>query len=284
MALALAAMVATTTAAHASSIGIGIDPVGTTHNCGGSCTDQSFQITSGGTYGTVGTGVTGATWSSASSSYNFAYTGYAATQSTVSTPGGAYGVDQYVAMDASTVNNSPTSGILALDADYSGNVGTVTLTLADLTASTTYSLTYDVEETQQLWSPGNNGSPQGSCTGGSSTFCDTPFQAGLTVSGTGGANEIYDPAGEPAGQDASAWVAETFTFTTGASQTNEVITFDPTSTDTTNVPAFALVDSVVLSTTSPVPEPNSLLLLSSGLLGLGGFLRMRSKNSAAAKA
>jgi hypothetical protein len=50
------------------------------------------------------------------------------------------------------------------------------------------------------------------------------------------------------------------------------------------VPAFALIDNLSFTVTSTVPEPNSLLLLSTGLLGLGGYLRMRSKSSAASKA
>jgi hypothetical protein len=50
------------------------------------------------------------------------------------------------------------------------------------------------------------------------------------------------------------------------------------------VPAFALVDNLSFTVTPPVPEPNSLLLLSTGLLGLGGYMRMRYKSGVAAKA
>jgi hypothetical protein len=49
-------------------------------------------------------------------------------------------------------------------------------------------------------------------------------------------------------------------------------------------PAFALLDNLSFTVTSPVPEPNSLLLLSTGLLGLSGYMRMRSKSGVAAKA
>ena len=259
LALGLAAMVATTTSAHASVIGVTVTSQGQLGD-GGAATD--FATNSGG--------------------YNFAYTSVATSKSTLGTPGGAYGIDGYVALDAATVADSACTtacGLIALDADYSGNVAAVTLTLTGLAAGS-YDLSFDVAETQQLYSL--NSVVQGSCSN-SSPDCDTTFEAGLTASGAGGSSVVYAP-GSLGAQTASAWVNENFDFTTAGG--NEVITFTPTSTISGNVPAFALLDDVTLSgpTTPTVPEPNSLMLLSTGLLGLGGFLRMRYKNGLAAKA
>jgi len=74
----------------------------------------------------------------------------------------------------------------------------------------------------------------------------------------------------------SGWQSASFTFT--PTSTSEVLSFIAISTPD-GVPPFALLDGVTI--TSPVPEPGSLALLSTGLLGAAGYIGRRFKNNKA---
>jgi hypothetical protein len=71
----------------------------------------------------------------------------------------------------------------------------------------------------------------------------------------------------------TGWQLENLTFT--PTSTSEVLSFLAVGTPS-GVPPFALLDGV---TVSAVPEPASLALLSTGLIGLGGYVRSRFKKS-----
>jgi hypothetical protein len=86
----------------------------------------------------------------------------------------------------------------------------------------------------------------------------------------------------------TGWCSVTDTFTAGTTG-NEVLSFLATGSGQfagTQDPAMVLLDNINVSTgvtRSLTPEPSSLMLLSSGLLGLGGYVRWRTKDRAARK-
>jgi hypothetical protein len=71
----------------------------------------------------------------------------------------------------------------------------------------------------------------------------------------------------------SGWQSESITFSPTA--TSETLSFLATGTPT-GVPPYALLDGVSISES---PEPSSLALFATGLVGAGGFLRKRFKLS-----
>jgi len=213
--------------------------------------------------------------------YNFVYDTAAMSKTPGAQGDSAPGLAGYVAMDnATTADSALTSGtgfgILALDADY--QISAVNLTLTGLSDTATYALTFDFAEDQQLWSGEAPVGSTGSCGNSGGTLCDTNYQANLTVS-QGASSDLIDGAANQTAQTFGGWESETFDFTTNASGT-AVISFLASSPDG-NVPAFALVDDINYApvTPSPIPEPSSLMLLGTGLAGLGGFVRMRLKKA-----
>jgi len=101
----------------------------------------------------------------------------------------------------------------------------------------------------------------------------------LSVGFTGNPNQSTSSI-NVANQGFTGWFQVTDTFT--ATSTNSVLSFLASGTPVQNQqPAFTLLDNISVSSSTPppptIPEPNSLLLLSTGLVGIGGFIRSRFK-------
>lgn len=263
MGLALAATVATTTSAHATSIPVSPITSGSplaSGELGYNTSVTGWTNQSGSAYSGVG-----------GYAYNFVYS--SASVATGPTGTGATGFYGQVDLDPATIADTGGGAFLALDGDFSQ--GTVSTTLSGLGVGDTVTVTFDWAGDQQLFSStGSNGGCD-ECTGPSTD------QLHVTL---GGQTDMTSVISVPS-QGFSGWNdGVTLTFTATAPM--ETLSFEDFATPTSpQVPAFALLDDVtVTDTPSPIPEPNSLLLLSTGLLGLGGFLRMRYKNSLASKA
>lgn len=159
----------------------------------------------------------------------------------------------------------------------------------------------------QLWGPNNgsnNGLPATSPTGGNFVAADGAFQNGAisqTINGltvgnsytvsfwwagaqqesfTGATTEQWQVSlgGQTqstavvnnADHGFTGWMAQSFTYT--ATNSSEVLSFFAVGTPN-GVPPFVLLDGVTLNADSSVPEPGTLALVGSGLLGVVGFAR-----------
>jgi hypothetical protein len=146
---------------------------------------------------------------------------------------------------------SPNGGnFLALDGAY--QVGPVSQTLNGLTVGDVVTVTFDFAGAQQ------------------SGFTGATTEQ-LEVS-LGDQNDFTQVLQDPS-HGFTGWQTESLTFT--ATSTSEALSFLAIGTPS-GVPPMSLLDGVSASQ-SPVPEPGSLALLSTGLIGLGGFVRRRFK-------
>jgi hypothetical protein len=203
------------------------------------------------------TTIAGITTPAAPGSYNFVFSG----PTTAAT--GEYGA---ISMDAATTADAGDTQdhgyFLALDGVF--QVAAVDVAVTTI-AGDVYTVTFDWAADQQSGYSGTS----------------TDF---LTVALGGDAGQNTGTL-SISSQGFSGWKTVTDTFTASTTGTEQLSFLDTgTPTGGNQEPAFALVDNINVSTptTSTIPEPNSLMLLSTGLLGLGGFVRSRLKKSAAA--
>jgi len=236
----------------------------------GDSTGNNFQL--GYMNGAV-TGITsnfcssGSTCSAGIWGFNFVY----------SSPSQASGVGAYnqggstnIKLDGAVVadpNDTQDNGyFLALDSVYLNaaigiNVSTI--------AGDTYTVSFDWAGTQQ---PGYTGTTTDFLT------VDLGSDPSKMTSSVTVTQQSF--TGCPTVPQPTAWCGVTDTFTAATTGT-EVLSFlaGGTPTGANQEPAMTLLDNISVSQNPPssAPEPDSLVLLATGLVGLGGFLRWRSK-------
>ena len=159
-----------------------------------------------------------------------------------------------------TLQGNPAAGttgnFVALDSDFPVNGEAPISQTLSLISGDTYALTFSYGVDEQV---GYNG---------------TPFDSKLNV-GIGGATTVVDV---PSSLVLGTWHTDTIDFT--ASSASELLSFLANG-GPAGIPSFVILDNVVVTNTTPtpptVPEPGSLILLSTGLLGLGSAVRSRFK-------
>ena len=226
-------------------------------------TNGGFETTTGTSGNTVsnelsngsyaGAGITGWTTNTPTGAYNIVYvpgstaantsygTGNVTLQGSPATDGGSLASGNFVALDS--------------DFPYPTGEAPISQTLS-LISGDTYSLTFSYGADEQV---GYNG---------------TPFDTKLNV-GIGGATTVVDV---PSSLVLGTWHTDTIDFT--ASSASELLSFLANG-GPSGIPSFVILDNVVVTNTTPtppvIPEPGSLVLLSTGLLGLGSVVRARFK-------
>ena len=143
--------------------------------------------------------------------------------------------------------SSPNGGnFVALDSDF--GQGAISQTVTGLTIGDQETITFEFAGAQQHGYDGASTDQLAVSLGGQTLYS--------TV--------LSDPS-----HGFTGWTTESLTFT--ATSTSEVLSFFAIGTPN-NVPSFALLDGVSIAQT---PEPGSLALLSTGLIGIGGLVRRR---------
>jgi hypothetical protein len=218
---------------------------------------------------TVGSCATG--W--ASTGYTFLYTSAANAQNP-----GTSGVEMWGPSSGGggSVNGfgaSPDGGaFLALDGDY--EIGAVTQTITGLTAGQTYDVSFYWAAAQQEGFNGATIQAMNVCLGTTAeSYKNTGTQplsgatnasSNISCSGSGASTPIYDLSNHAF----SGWQDETFVLT--ANSTTDVLSF--LGYGNVQQPPFELLDGVSMT---PTPEPGTLPLLFTGLMGGLGVLRSK---------
>ncbi len=181
------------------------------------------------------------------SGYNFLYTSAAAATSGAE---GQYGIVALDAGSSPTLTASPAGGNF-IAADGNKGVGAITQTITGLTAGDTYQLTFYWAGAQQYGSAFTGvTTDQWQVSLGTQTF-DTAV--------------LTDPS-----HGFTGWESASFDYT--ATSSTEVLSFLSVGT---GAPPFALLDGVSLEQVV-TPEPSTLPLLLTGLIGILGVFRARN--------
>jgi hypothetical protein len=153
---------------------------------------------------------------------------------------------------------SPAGGnIIALDGDQTpGMAGTISQTLTGLTVGDTVTVSFYFAGAQQSGYIGN-----------------TTEQLEVSL---GGQND-FTPVLQNTSEGFTGWNTESLTFT--PTSTSETLTFLAIGTPV-GEPPISLLSDVTVSEASPVPEPASLSLMATGLVGIAGLARSRFKSQA----
>jgi hypothetical protein len=186
-------------------------------------------------------------WSVPSSSYNYVFTSGTAT---------AFGQYNTLTLaDGSAIGNSPAGGnFIGADGDY--GTGAITQTISGLKVGAPATVSF-------WW-----GAAQQSGASGSTTQY---WQVSLCPTGGCTAGETADTATvNLANASFSGWMQATMTFI--PTSTSEVLSFLAVGTGS---PPFVLLDGVSVTN----PEPASLAIMLTGLLGLGGMSRLRRRSA-----
>jgi len=171
-------------------------------------------------------------------------------------------LDQAISTHPDTADTQDHGYFLALDSVY--QVSPIDISIATI-AGDTYTVTFDWGGTQQLGYIG-------------ATFDKLTLDLTGASGGPCSTSQV-----NVAQQGFSGWQAASCTFTASSTGT-QILSFLASGgpTGANQEPAMTVLDNITVSQggTTPTPEPASLMLLSTGLVGLGGFVRSRySKKS-----